>query len=243
MARYTLINSAGFIPVRTFLAGSVPPPNPGPIVMTYTIPGTYTMTVPLNRRHARVQCWGGGSGGAGPSTTDLISGAGGAGGAYAEDTISVTPGGTLTITVGGGGAGGVASNPGSVGGAGGVSHVSDNSVLAVGGSAQVDYHTAAVGGLSSACVGAIKHSGGNGYKAPSDPPGAGGAAAGTDVDGASATNTSAGVGVAGGGSGATPGVPQTPATAPGGGGAGGVELLSQSGSEGMAGEVIVSFLA
>lgn len=64
----------------------------------FTANGTYT--VPAGVRMIQVECWGGGGAGGGASGNPACGG-GGAGGAYVKSFISVTPGQTYTVTVGG----------------------------------------------------------------------------------------------------------------------------------------------
>ena len=73
--------------------------------LTYTTPGTYTWTVPAGVTSlSEIVCISGGGSGHKDSTGD-DEGGGGGGGAYAYNTeVSVTPGATLTIKVGAGGA-------------------------------------------------------------------------------------------------------------------------------------------
>lgn len=69
----------------------------------FNTPGAGAWTVPAGVTTAIVELWGGGGGGGeGTSSGD---GNGGGGGAYAKKTIGVTPGASLSFTVGSGGAG------------------------------------------------------------------------------------------------------------------------------------------
>jgi len=78
--------------------------------VSYTVPAGVTQLV--------VKTWGGGGGGAGSQDGSDSGGAGGGGG-FAQATITVTPGETLTIKVGGGGgAGGHSSGSGGTNGGG-----------------------------------------------------------------------------------------------------------------------------
>lgn len=75
----------------------------------YTTPGTYSFTVPNGIYQITTSVYAGG-GGAGSSWfcgNAVMGGSGGAGGYLASQTRSVTPGETLNIVVGGGGAGGI----------------------------------------------------------------------------------------------------------------------------------------
>lgn len=74
----------------------------------YTTPGTYTFKVPVGNYAIKVTTVGAGGGGGGNNTSGNISGGtgGGSGGYYQNQTITVTSGESLTITVGTGGYGG-----------------------------------------------------------------------------------------------------------------------------------------
>ena len=72
---------------------------------SFTTPGTTTFTVPAGVTNVTVEVWGGGGAGGGVDATNLITGGGGGGGTYTKATgVAVTPGGTITLTVGAGGA-------------------------------------------------------------------------------------------------------------------------------------------
>ncbi len=80
--------------------------------------GVYTMTVPAGVTRMFVRVWGGGGGGAGgAASANGYGGTGGAGGGCSEGWFSVTPGATITVTVGNGGGGGSVTTGGSPGGA------------------------------------------------------------------------------------------------------------------------------
>ncbi len=85
-------------------------------VEVFTSSGTFN--VPAGVSSVCVQCWGPGGGGGATNSASISGGAGG-GGAYAEGHATVTPSGTVTVTIGAGGAGGAAgaSNNGSAGSA------------------------------------------------------------------------------------------------------------------------------
>lgn len=76
---------------------------------SFTSPGTTTWTVPSGVTSIQVECWGGGGAGGGVNVTANIdqgaAGGGGKGGMYTLTTLAVTPGSTLTISVGAGGTG------------------------------------------------------------------------------------------------------------------------------------------
>jgi gliding motility-associated-like protein len=135
---------------------------------TYSIPGTYSYTIPACVNTIIVETWGAGGGGGG-NTTGSYGGGGGGGGAYSMSTLTVTPGATYSIVVGSGGAGGasVGNHHGAVG--------SDSRfttstgtvlVLAKGGSGGFGpagaRANAGTGGSSALGSGTIRYSGGNG---------------------------------------------------------------------------------
>ena len=66
----------------------------------YTIPGSYTFTVPDGVTEILAVAIGGGGGGAKRSSNPA---GGGGGGGYSKGVIAVTPGQTIAVTVGGGG--------------------------------------------------------------------------------------------------------------------------------------------
>jgi len=71
--------------------------------------GNYNWTVPCDVTSIDIEAWGaGGAGGGSSSSGD--SGDGGGGGAYASATVAVTPGQTISFTVGAGGTGANSSN-------------------------------------------------------------------------------------------------------------------------------------
>ena len=70
---------------------------------TYTSAGTYNWTCPANVTSVSVVCIGGGGGGNGGGNGVGGAGGGGGGGLGYKNNISVTPGQTYTVVVGGGG--------------------------------------------------------------------------------------------------------------------------------------------
>lgn len=81
----------------------------------YSTPGTYTFIVPENVYRIAAKTWGAGGGGGG-ALNDTCAATGAGAGAFAEGIYSVTPGQSITVTVGAGGAGGAAGSDGSAGG-------------------------------------------------------------------------------------------------------------------------------
>lgn len=136
-------------------------------LQVYSTPGTYTFTVPDGITQVMVEVIaGGGAGGASADgTSGSIAGncgAGGGGGGFSKKLCTVTPAGTVTVTVGAGGSGatntaGTAGGSSSfgafcsaTGGSGGARGISTNSAGGSGGSATGgDFNiTGAGGGLS-----------------------------------------------------------------------------------------------
>ncbi len=72
-----------------------------PTVVKFTTPGLFSWTVPPGVTVAKIIAWGAGGGGGFSASS---GGSGGGGGAYGEQTVTVVPGGTLSGTVGAGGA-------------------------------------------------------------------------------------------------------------------------------------------
>src|SRR4030042_6605093 len=66
---------------------------------TYTVSGTFT--VPAGITSVIIECWGASGAGGGTAANNTRGGGGGAGGAYARSLITVIPGNTYTVTVGG----------------------------------------------------------------------------------------------------------------------------------------------
>lgn len=199
------VPSSGAISIFNFYGTSNVPPFGA---VEYTTAGTYTFVVPASYTSISAVCVGGGAGATGNN--------GGGGGALSySNGISVTPGESLTVVVGAGGA---------VGAAGADSRISrgaTNLLLAKGGAV-------ITAGQASAGVGAVRYSGGNGSIS------AGGGAAGYAGNGGAAAT----------GTGLTSGSPGTGGSAGGGGrgnntdgGGGGVGLIVQgpSGAGGVGG--------
>lgn len=87
---------------------------------TYTALGTFNWTVPVGVRSCSVSLIGGGAGGGGGNTGAAYyngrGGGGGAGGLSVRNSLTVTPGETLSVVVGAGGTGGTVTNTGGNGG-------------------------------------------------------------------------------------------------------------------------------
>jgi hypothetical protein len=161
----------------------------------YSIPGTYTFTVPnpVTQVYACVFGAGGGGGSGGASG----SGNGGGGGGYVEGIVVVAPGDSLTVTVGEGG---------SPNAAGGNSSIGD--LLASGGGAggaNASGSWGSNGSAGSGSGGTINRNGGTGGQAPDQTSGSGGGgggagrtAAGANGSGYLGGNGSSGSGGTGG---------------------------------------------
>jgi hypothetical protein len=194
-------------------------------INTYNTPGTFTFVVPPGVTSITSATWGGGGrGGLREQIVGLGSGeaAGGGGGGYSLQTLSVTPGQTLTIAVGNGSS---SSSPGGDSWVSTTANVANAFVLAKGGnSVPTNGTTGASGGAASSGIGSVKFSGGNGSNVTGGNAGGGGSSAGTGANGNNATNNNGATSPADGGNGgngaASAGSGST-GSAPGGGGGGG----------------------
>lgn len=214
----------------------------GTTLESYVTPGTYQFTVPTGVTSIVVAVWGGGGGGGlGCYFTDGYGGGGGGGGGgYAQIQLSVTPGTTFAVAVGGSGGPGSTPPPGDCtgGGAqGGTSQfqVPDGPVL-----------VAATGGYGG---GNLSNGGGGG--SGSGETGFTGTAGERGQNGTPFTNTFTQVGGNGGaganggaggvGASAASNVPGTNGVSPGGGGGGGGANASDyPAGQGAAGQVIIT---
>lgn len=207
----------------------------------YTTAGTYSWVVPagVTSISAIVVGGGGAGGGVGSGSYSFSAGNGAGGGALSyTNNISVTPGETLTVTVGAGGVGSV----GLAGTAGGNSSLNRSATVilrAVGGSGGLpaDNTATAAGGAAASGVGSTRYSGGSGSARDiaTVRPGAGGGAAGYGGNGGNGVTSANGQnGNGGGGGGASTSQNES-------GGGGGVGLLGQ-GANGVGGTYIASGL-
>lgn len=181
----------------------------------FTTVGTSSFTVPCGVTSITVQVWGGGGAGGGGSVTSANGGSGGGGGGYCTQVISVTPGSTISYTVGAGGVGGTGN-----GGNGGSS--SFGSVSATGGTGGAENGGAAgIGGTG--CT----SNGSNGVISTSSTGGVGGGGANGGA----------------GGAGGTLGNDGTSGSVIGGGGGGGGTRSggSESGGNGARGQVTITY--
>lgn len=106
------------------------------VTTTYSTAGTYSYTVPAGITSIIATVVGAGGGGGSSVFAGDGHGAanGGSGGYYQNQTISVTPGETLTITIGAGGAGGTSGGDGGTGGTTSIYRGASSLYIATGGS-------------------------------------------------------------------------------------------------------------
>jgi len=123
--------------VGTFIGGVAPGSQ------LYSVPGTYTFTVPANVTRVTAIIAGGGGGGSSGNGVNYYGGSGGGGGGSYIVDINVTPGQQLSVVVGSGGAGGTGGT-GRPGGSGGNSSV--GSYITYGGSGGSNAGSAGSGG-------------------------------------------------------------------------------------------------
>jgi hypothetical protein len=156
-------------------------------VIEYNTPGTFTFEVPMGVTSITVEATGAGGGGS-RSTSASQGRGGGGGGAYARtENITVTPGQSFTVVVGGGGSG----NPGNNGGDSQFSEGATIIALAQGGRGPGQENSSgAAGGEAASSIGDVTRSGGAGGNRgacggtdASRRSGAGGGAAGTNNNG------------------------------------------------------------
>ena len=209
----------------------------------YTTPGTFTFTVPNGITSISAICVGGGGGGAGTDVSNLSGGGGGGGALAYQTTIAVTPGETLSVTVGTGGVGGAPNVAGSAGGNSNISRGATTLIRANGGSGGSVGATGGAGGTVVTGTGGSGGSGGTGVNGTADPAfgGGGGGAGGYSGNGGNAGNgfpETAGLdgsGGAGGGAGGGNIIDPTTFSSRAAGG-GGVGILG-SGANGLGGAV------
>jgi len=198
---------------------------------TISTVGNNTWTCPAEINTIKVEVWGGGGGGGGTSLAGFAGG--GAGGSYViNDSVTVVPATSYTMTVGSGGA--ITDNGGANGNNGGnTTFGSTTPVIANGG----------VGGSGTTTVGQLGSGGTNSS-------GGSGGTITLGLPGASGTNGSGGAGGAGAGAlGGSGGASKTSAgngiegISPGGGGGGayGSTTGSNRGATGGDGQIIISY--
>ena len=221
---------------------------PGIVVLIYSesysreeFISTSTWTCPQGVAFVTASCWGGGGNGGSPDISgdglDWVSGGSGGGGAFAKKIVSVTPGTTYTVTVGG------ASQDSWF--------ISNTTVLAKAGgngedgSCNATFCNSAAdgsGGSAAASIGDVKYSGGNGGTNS----GGGGGAAGSFGAGSSASGgPGQGSSEYGGNGGGFSGYDGLSGSYFGGGGAGGQIDDVNSGSPGVGsqGFVVLEYAA
>jgi hypothetical protein len=199
--------------------------------------------VPAAVTSITVETWGGGGGGGFGRSNNGAAGGGGGGGAYTISTIAVTPGSSITFTVGAGGTGGTAAGVAATSG-GTTTFNSAVPVVAIGGGAGTGMAVAGNGPGGSGGAGGT-YSGGNGANGvQASGGGGGGGSAGISSIGNAGSGITGGSAVAGGGAGGN-GANNTAGTAgtiPGGGGAGGHRNgNNRAGGAGANGQIIVSW--
>ena len=216
-------------------------------------------TVPAGVTSVTVKAWGGGGGGGAAGVVNVAPftsyGGGGGGGSFCGGTFTVTPGETVSISVGSGGVGGT-DNFHMQGANGGTTTVSGAGITGVtvnGGS--YGYAGGGAGGTTSGCSATAKYAGGSGSASLkvgantniADASGGAGGSAASTANGNSATLTPFGAAAVGdGGAGGAGDVPTwhnpailqagSPGGLPGGGGGGG-----GAGGTGGDGKVLLSF--
>ncbi|MCM2279547.1 MAG: hypothetical protein NDJ89_15835 [Oligoflexia bacterium] len=197
----------------------------------HTAAGTYSYKVPPGVSSIQVEAWGGGGGGG----TQSAQANGGGGGGYSKKLLSVTPGETLTLVVGAGGATGVDGQSSSVKRGATVITEATGGLSAGGGSPTPTaglYDVWYPGGAGAAAQG------GGGGRAGSGG-GGGGGSSGAGVAGTAGAGATVGPGGTGGatdgGRGGDGGAPSTAGQngqAPGGGGGGSGSSSTVSGTGG-----------
>jgi hypothetical protein len=115
--------------------------------VTFTTPGSFSYTVPTGVTRVRLKGWGAGGGGGGAASGSPGGAASGGGsGAYFEKSVAVSPGDTITGTIGAGGSAGTAGANGGTG---------SNTTIVVGGTT---YTIPAGAGGASANAGIAQNS-------------------------------------------------------------------------------------
>ncbi|MFZ1703296.1 MAG: Ig-like domain-containing protein [Saprospiraceae bacterium] len=219
-------------------------PTPSTLNTRYTVPGTYTFTVPEGVTSLTVDTWGGG--GRGGSRTSSSNGTGGGGGgAYSRHTFSVVPGQSYVVNVG---AGSVSNSSSGDDSWVSIDDISNAIVLAKGGnSAATNSTSGASGGSASSGIGSVRYSGGDGAdRVSSTSSGGGGSSAGTSANGNNASGVNAGSAPSGGGNGGQGRTNTGSGNAglyPGGGGGGAVRGSSgsPSGGAGGHGQILITY--
>lgn len=194
-----------------------------PGLQVFSTAGFFTFTVPAGARPTTefvIEVWGGGGGGGGAAGSTAGAGAGGGGGYVLKNLRGLTPGETISVTVGEGGAAGAYTKYGGPGG----SSSFGNHCSATGGAGGTTTSSASAGGDGGMGVGGdLNLKGQPGEGTESTLPGNGGA------------------GARGGGGGLGGYISAgSPGSAPGGGGGGG-DNASNPGGVGAQGMVVVKW--
>jgi hypothetical protein len=157
----SITNGAGSITI----ASTVSPG--GASLQVFESNGTFTIPIGITSVKVTIVGGGGGSGGGANTCAGMVpSGGGGGGGACIVGLTSLTPGGTISVTVGGGGSAG----GGTAGGTGGTSQIASGTQTITTRSATGGFgspfassgSTGATGGLGSGGTGAANIRGGSG---------------------------------------------------------------------------------
>lgn len=159
----------------------------------WTVPGTYSFTVPSGVRQLYIEVWGGGGGAGHIGTDSNWLGGGGGGGGHARGTYPVVPGQVLSIVVGQGGTLGTAAVDG---GNGGLSSVGSliSATGGAGGKRSSGTSATGVGGLGGIGSGQINLVGQEGAAGQSNIAGSVGAMGGDAPYGGSGGRSSTGSG-------------------------------------------------
>ena len=199
--------------------------------------GTYTWTAPAGVTSVDVEAWGGGGNGSTTSGGGItIGGGGGGGGAYVRSTLTVVPGNTYTLVVGGSGEDSY--------------FINQTTILAKGGeSVAGNTPDGGQGGSAAASIGDVKFSGGNGGDGSGTSfGGGGGSSAGAAAVGANGSTPNGGTAPAGGGDGGDGATAQgdgSDGDEPGGGGGGSLKTQNANrtynGGAGAHGKVILRY--
>ncbi len=217
-------------------------------------PTSGTATTPAAFSCVRMSVWGAGGGGGGARATignDARAGGGGGGG-FSSSIQSVNPSDIITITIGAGGAGGLAANPPTDGSDGNPSKMSINGtdLVTANGGIGGRFRSNGTNGVKVGTGGTgITTNGGNGGPTNGTDASGGGGGAGTIANGSNGTASSAGAGGQyGGGAGGTFRTSNGTGfvgNAPGGGGGGArattLGTATQAGGGGGAGYATIEF--
>lgn len=237
-----------------YKAAAAPPPVVAPKTVTLTNGTSWVVPVDWNSADNSIELRGGGGSGGNNTNATTTTGAGGGGGAYARiNNFAATPGASIPVQIGAGGAGRTTAGVGSAGTASWFS--STTTALAApgsGGGSGTTSATGGAGGTVAASVGTTRFAGGaGGNTTVAGAASGGGASAGTAANGPTATNVTtaaagagatatAGGGGANGGAGSRTTTSAAAGAIPGGGGGGHVSTTGGSGAGG-AGRIVITY--